>query len=67
MPREIDREGVRRLVDQGAQLVEILPPNEYREEHLPGAKNLPLRRLEKQAAEVLDRHRAVVVYCWDSA
>jgi rhodanese-related sulfurtransferase len=67
MPREIDREGVRRLVDQGAQLAEILPSNEYQEEHLPGAINLPLRKLEDQATRVLDRHRAVVVYCWDSA
>jgi rhodanese-related sulfurtransferase len=67
MPREIDREGVRRLVNQGAQLVEILPPDEYEEEHLPGAINLPLRQLEERASEVLDRHRAVVVYCWDSA
>jgi rhodanese-related sulfurtransferase len=67
MPREIDREAVRRLVDQGAQLVEVLPANEYREEHLPGATNLPLRKLETQATDVLDRHRAVVVYCWDSA
>jgi len=46
MPREIDREGVRRLVDQGAQLVEVLPAHEYEEEHLPSAVNLPLRRLE---------------------
>ena len=67
MPREIDREGVRRLTGQGAQLVEILPAHEYREEHLPGAANLPLRKLEEQASDVLDRHRAVVVYCWDSA
>jgi rhodanese-related sulfurtransferase len=67
MPRETDREGVRRLVDQGAQLVEVLPAHEYQEEHLPGAVNLPLRKLEEQATEVLDRHRAVVVYCWDSA
>jgi rhodanese-related sulfurtransferase len=67
MPREIDREDVRRLVDRGAQLVEILPADEYREEHLPGAVNLPLRQLEEQATDMLDRHRAVVVYCWDSA
>jgi rhodanese-related sulfurtransferase len=67
MPREIHREGVRRLLDQGAQLVEILPAQEFEEEHLPGAINLPLRRLEEQATDVLDRHRAVVVYCWDSA
>jgi rhodanese-related sulfurtransferase len=67
VPTEIDRDEVRRLVEQGAQLLEVLPADEYEEEHLPGAVNLPLRRLEEQATELLDRRRAVVVYCWDSA
>ncbi len=67
MPREVDRKALRRLVDEGAQLVDVLPAAEYQEEHLPGAANLPLRRLERQATTVLDRQRAVVVYCWDSA
>ena len=67
MPQAIDRDAVRRLTDQGAQLVEVLPASEYAEDHLPGAINLPLRRLEQQATKVLDRQRAVVVYCWDSA
>ena len=67
MPQAIDRDGVRRLANQGAQLVEVLPASEYAEDHLPGAINLPLRRLEQQATKVLDRQRAVVVYCWDSA
>ena len=68
MPQAIDRDAVRRLADQGAQLVEVLPASEYAEDHLPGAINLPLRRLEEQATKVLDRQRAVVVvYCWDSA
>jgi rhodanese-related sulfurtransferase len=67
MPREIDRDGVRRLAAEGAQLVEVLPASEYAEDHLPGAINLPLRKLEEQAATVLDRHRPVVVYCSDSA
>ena len=67
MPVEIDRDGVRPLADQGAQLVEVLPASEYAEDHLPGAVNLSLRRLEQQATKVLDRQRAVVVYCWDSA
>ena len=66
MPQAIDRDAVRRLADQGAQLVEVLPANEYAEDHLPGAINLPLRRLEQQATKVLDRQRAVIVYCWDS-
>jgi rhodanese-related sulfurtransferase len=66
MPRTVDRHELQRLVDQGAQLVEVLPREEYEEQHLPGAINLPLRRVE-QAREELDPARAVVVYCWDSA
>lgn len=67
MPREIDREDVQRLVAEGAQLVEVLPPSEYKEDHLPGAINIPLRRVDAQAGEILDPSRPVVVYCEDSA
>ena len=66
MPRSIDRQELEQLVDAGAQLVEVLPREEYDEQHLSGAVNLPLRRIE-QARDVLDPGRAVVVYCWDSA
>jgi rhodanese-related sulfurtransferase len=67
MPQSIDRDEVRRLVDQGAQLVDVLPTNEYEAEHLPGAINMPLRRLEEEARSALDPGRPVVVYCSDSA
>ena len=67
MPKAIDREQVRRLFDQGAQLVEVLPAEEYEEDHLPGAISLPLRRLEEEAVQILDRIRPVIVYCWDTA
>jgi phage shock protein E len=67
MTREIDREGVRRLMEQGAQIVDVLPAREYGEEHLPGAINLPLRRIETEASQVLEASRPVVVYCADSA
>ena len=62
----IDRETVQELVKQGAQLVEVLPAKEYAEDHLPGAVNLPLRQLDKDAGEI-DRNRPVIVYCWDAA
>jgi rhodanese-related sulfurtransferase len=65
--REIDREQVRRFMEQRAQIVDVLPAQEYGEEHLPGAINLPLRRIEAEASQVLDRSRPVVVYCADSA
>jgi rhodanese-related sulfurtransferase len=67
MAREIDREQVRRLMAQRAQIVDVLPAREYGEEHLPGAINLPLRRIEIEASQVLDPSRPVIVYCWDSA
>jgi phage shock protein E len=67
MPTEIDRREVQKLVERGAQLVEVLPADEYEEDHLPGAINLPLRRLETEAVRVLDSARPVIVYCWDAA
>jgi rhodanese-related sulfurtransferase len=65
MPTPVDREEVRRLVADGAQLVEVLPQPEYEEEHLPGATNIPLKELNRETAERLDRGRPVVVYCND--
>jgi rhodanese-related sulfurtransferase len=53
-------------VADGAQLVEVLPHDEFDEEHLPGAVNLPLKTLTAETAAVLDPSRAVIVYCWDS-
>jgi len=67
MPTNIHRDDVHRLIDEGAQLVEVLPANEFEEDHLPGAINLPLRRLEKHARADLDPARPVIVYCWDIA
>lgn len=67
MPVTVDRAQLRRLLEGGAQLVDVLPRTEYEEEHLPGAVSLPLRRLETEATAVLDRHNPIVVYCWDSA
>jgi phage shock protein E len=67
MPTEIDRSQVQSLVEGGAQLVEVLPADEYEEDHLPGAISLPLRRLETEAVQQLDRTRPVIVYCWDTA
>jgi rhodanese-related sulfurtransferase len=67
MPLGIDRQEVERLLAEGAQLVEVLPREEYDEEHLPGAINMPLSKIESEARTRLDPSRPVIVYCWDSA
>jgi rhodanese-related sulfurtransferase len=56
---------LRELLDDGAQLVEVLPEQEYGELHLPGAINIPLKQLDADSVAELDRTKAVVVYCWD--
>jgi rhodanese-related sulfurtransferase len=65
MPTPVGRDEVRRLVGEGAQLVEVLPRDEFEAEHLPGAINLPLKELNRESARQLDRERPVVVYCND--
>jgi phage shock protein E len=67
MPKEIRRDEVRKLVAAGAQLVEVLPSPEYEEDHLPGAMHLPLKKIDSEAGNVLDRSKPVIVYCWDAA
>jgi rhodanese-related sulfurtransferase len=63
----VDRDEARRLIEAGAQLVEVLPEHEYTEEHLPHALHLPLKRLDAGHAQaLLDPSRPVVVYCLDA-
>jgi len=63
--RAIDRRAVQRLAAGGAQLVEVLPRDEFDDEHLPGALHLPLKSLTAETARLLDQGRPVIVYCWD--
>lgn len=65
MPQDVDRYGLQRLMEAGAQVVDVLPRTEYEEYHLPGAIHISLKRLTREAVKRLDRARAVVVYCND--
>jgi rhodanese-related sulfurtransferase len=61
---EIDCEVVRRMAAEGAQLVEVLPAEEYDREHIAGAVSIPLARLRREAHR-LPRERSIIVYCYD--
>jgi rhodanese-related sulfurtransferase len=66
MPTPIDRDELQRLLcEEQAQLVEVLPEDEYEDEHLPGAINIPLKTLDAETTRQLDRQRPVIVYCYD--
>lgn len=66
MAARATREDVLRLLQEGAQLVEVLPSAEYEDEHLPGAINIPLRQLAEATPDRLDASRATIVYCYDT-
>jgi rhodanese-related sulfurtransferase len=65
MAGAIERRRVSELLAEGAQLLDVLPPEDYEARHLPGARNLPLKELDAAAATRLDRGRPVIVYCND--
>ena len=66
MPKFIRREEARRLLDDGAQFVEVLEESQYRAAHLPGAVHIPGWELSSERASELDKDRPVVVYCYDA-
>ena len=63
MPTPIWRDEVQRLVrEEAAQLVEVLPPPMFEDEHIEGAINISLKELDQETTSRLDKDRPVIVY-----
>lgn len=60
--KELNREEARKLVADGAQLVDVRAEHEWEAGRIEGAVHLPLAELAERAGE-LDEERAVVLYC----
>lgn len=61
-PREVGREEARKLIDEGAQLLDVRADHEWQAGHIAGANHLPLPELPQRLGEI-DKERPVVVYC----
>jgi rhodanese-related sulfurtransferase len=61
-PKELSREEARKLVEDGAQLLDVRADHEWEAGRIAGASHLPLDELAQRAGEI-DRERPVVVYC----
>ena len=57
MPESIALAQLQGLLADGVQLVDVLPPEEYAAEHLPGAVNIPLKQLDAETTAQLDAFR----------
>ncbi len=66
MFESVTRDRTRQLLDEGAQVVEVLEARQYHLAHLPDAVHIPAWELTRERADELDRSRPVVVYCFDN-
>jgi rhodanese-related sulfurtransferase len=57
----------RKLVGEGARLIDVRSPAEFAAGHLPGAVNVPVERLNARAKELGSKEKPVVVYCASGA
>ena len=52
-----------REIPEGALIVDVRTPGEFKASHFPGAVNIPLDNLEARLSEFGDKNGPVVVYC----
>ena len=52
---------------EGAVLLDVRTPQEYREGHIPGSKNVPLQTIDKVTSIAENKDTALFVYCYSGA
>jgi rhodanese-related sulfurtransferase len=60
--KEVSREQAQKLIDEGAQLVDVRADHEWEAGRISGATHLPLDQLPERSGEI-DRDRPVLLYC----
>ncbi len=60
--KEVSRDEAQRLIEDGAQVVDVRAEHEWEAGRIAGAAHLPLAELAERAGEI-DRERPVVLYC----
>ena len=52
---------------ENAVLLDVRTPQEYRDGHIPGSKNVPLQTIDKVTSIVENKDAALYVYCYSGA
>lgn len=60
--REISRDEAQKLIEDGAQLVDVRADHEWEAGRIAGAAHVPLAELAERTGEI-DKDRPVVLYC----
>jgi rhodanese-related sulfurtransferase len=59
---EVSREEARKLIEAGAQLIDVRTEHEWAAGRIAGATHLPLAELSQRTGEI-NKERPVVLYC----
>ena len=59
---EVSREEAQKMIEDGAQLVDVRADHEWEAGRIAGATHLPLAELAERAGEI-DKERPVILYC----
>lgn len=51
----------------GAALLDVRTPEEYREGHIPGSRNIPLQSLDKTEQVIDNKDTPIFVYCYSGS
>jgi rhodanese-related sulfurtransferase len=60
--REVSRDEARKLIDEGAQLIDVRADHEWDAGRIAGATHIALPEIPQRTGEI-DKDRPVVVYC----
>jgi phage shock protein E len=55
--------GARRLIDEGALLLDVRSESEFAERHIRGALNIPVQSLAQRLQELPAKEHPIVVHC----
>jgi len=61
-PREVSGEEAQKLIDEGAQLIDVRADHEWEAGRIAGANHIALPEIPQRTGEI-DKDRPVVVYC----
>jgi adenylyltransferase/sulfurtransferase len=59
---EVDAAEARRLIDDGAQLIDVREPWEWAISHIPGATMIPMGEIASRTSEI-DPNRTAIIHC----
>ncbi len=63
---DVSANEARRLVADGARLIDVRSPGEFASGHVDGAKNIPVGDLDRRTKE-LQKDRPIILYCASGA